>query len=250
MQQAHQVAPFKPFQHFPAGLVQRFLQPHLGQVPPVPRERQGHGVGLRRFIDIADGGGHVFKGDGGAVAEEHGALDDVDQLAHIARPGVRAQGVHCLLGDAVNLAADAGAEVVDVAFHQHRDVLAAVPQRRDLERHNAQAVKQILAEVLRLHLFFQVAVGGGHHPHVHLEGFLAAHPLYFMLLQHVQQLHLELVGELADFIEKDGPAVRQLKPSPPRANRPGKGALLMAVELAFQQGLRQRPAVDGDERTL
>jgi hypothetical protein len=56
--------------------------------------------------------------------------------------------------------------------------------------------------------------------------------------------------DLADFVEKKGPAVGVLKSSDTVTQRAGEGALGMAEKLALEKFRRDRPAVDTDERLL
>ena len=64
----------------------------------------------------------------------------------------------------------AGAPVVAVqeVGRQHRDVLRALPQRRDPQRHHVEAVEEVLAEDALAHALRQVAVGRRQDAHVDL----------------------------------------------------------------------------------
>ena len=69
------------------------------------------------------------------------------------------------------------------------------------------------------------------------------------LLQHPQQLGLQVGGNLADFIQQNRAAVGQLEPPFPFVQRPGEGSLFVSKELAFNQVIRDGRAVDLDERS-
>src|SRR5690606_22703760 len=77
-----------------------------------------------------------------------------------------------------------------------------------------------------------------------------ADPLVLVLLQHAQQLALQIERNLAHLVEEDRAAVRELKPAHPVPMRAGKRALHVPEELALEQLVRDRRAVDLDERTL
>ncbi len=49
---------------------------------------------------------------------------------------------------------------------------------------------------------FQVLVGGGNHPDVHMQGFSAANGLKTLLLQNAQYFCLGIHGHICNFIEK------------------------------------------------
>ena len=92
-----------------------------------------------------------------------------------------------------------------------RDVLAALAQRRQLDVDDREAEVEVLAEVARLDLLHQVAVGGGDHPHVDLDDVVAADAPHLAVLQHAQELGLQVQPQLAELVEEDGAAVGALE---------------------------------------
>src|SRR3954470_1724758 len=91
-------------------------------------------------------------------------------------------------------------------------------------------------------------MGGGNHPHIDLLRARRPDALEFSLLQHAQELHLDLRSEIANLIEEDRAAVRQLEPALAHCDGAGEGALLMAEQLAFDERRRQRGTIDANER--
>src|SRR5690349_19138028 len=71
-----------------------------------------------------------------------------------------------------------------------------------------------------------------------------------MFLQDAQQLHLRREGHVTDFVEQDRAALGRLEDAWPIEHRPGKRAARVSEQLAFDQGIGEGAAVDGDERTL
>src|SRR4029077_1867398 len=69
-------------------------------------------------------------------------------------------------------------------------------------------------------------------------------------LQETQELHLDVLVELADFVEEQRAAVGHLEQALVIAVGAGEGALAMAEQLALHQVLGQGAAVDWDERHL
>ena len=94
----------------------------------------------------------------------------------------------------------------------------------------------------------QVAVAGGDQAHVDLDRAGAADPVDLALLDRAQQLGLQAGVHLADLVEQQRAAARLLELADPPGGRAGEGALLVAEQLGFQQVLRDRGAVDRDER--
>ena len=83
------------------------------------------------------------------------------------------------------------------------------------------------------------------------DGVVAAEPQDLPLLQHAQQAALERERDVADLVEEDGPGVRRLEePRPPAALRAGERAFLVAEELGLEERVRERRAVDRDERMV
>ena len=69
-----------------------------------------------------------------AGGEDDRALDDVLQLADVARPGVARQGIHDRGRDGFDPPAHAAGELLGEMAHQSRDVVAALPQGRQHHR--------------------------------------------------------------------------------------------------------------------
>ena len=68
-----------------------------------------------------------------------------------------------------------------------------------------------------------------------------------MLLQHAEQLDLELGGGGVDFVEEDGAGVGGLEAAGAVVDGPGKGPADVAEQFAFQQVLVQCAAVHANE---
>ena len=132
--------------------------------------------------------------------------------------------------------------------HQLGDVLAAVAQGRQVDGDHVEAIEEVLAEPRLLDLLQQIAVAGGDDPRVDADRLRVAHPLELVLLQDPQQLDLELGGGGIDLVEEDGAGVGRLEAAGAVVDGPGERPANMAEKLAFQQVLRQRPAIDADER--
>jgi len=82
---------------------------------------------------------------------------------------------------------------------------------------------------------------------VHRQRPAAAQALELPLLQDPQELDLQGGGEIADLVEEDRAAIRQLEAALALGDGTGEGPLLVAEELALQELLRQGGAVrEGD----
>ncbi|CCJ84281.1 hypothetical protein BN133_658 [Cronobacter dublinensis 582] len=179
-----------------------------------------------------------------AARQQHRALNHVFQLAHVALPFHFAQRVQRFSGNAVDAASQAAGDFKRKRLHQQRNVFRALAQRRQMDREHVQTVIEIASELAVRHHLAQIAVSGGDKPHVGLDDFIAAEPLKLLLLQHAQQLRLEIQRHVAHFIQKQAALVGKLKtPDTLRAGT-GKRAALVAEQIALQQACGHRRAVE------
>src|SRR5207248_2372733 len=96
----------------------------------------------------------------------------------------------------------------------------------------------------------QIAVGGAEHADVRAERLGFPDAADFARLQKAQQLYLDILVQLADFIKEERAAIGDFKQTFVVAVSPGKRAFAVAEQLAFDQVLRQSATVDRDERHL
>ena len=93
----------------------------------------------------------------------------------------------------------------------------------------------------------EVLVGGREHAHVHAHAVVPAHRVHDLLLQHAQHLGLRLEAHVADLVEKDRAVVGQLEAPAPVRHGAGERPAHVAEQLALDQLLGDRRAVDLDE---
>jgi hypothetical protein len=105
-------------------------------------------------------------------------------------------------------------------------------------------MEQVGAEASFADLLAQIAVGGGDDPG-------AAHPLLgfadaleFAVLQHPQQLRLQVEGQLADLVEEEGAVLGVLEIAGLGLDGAGEGALGIAEQRRFDQIRRDGGAVE------
>ena len=120
-----------------------------------------------------------------------------------------------------------------------------------LDRHDVEAVVEILAELARRD---RLRRGRGSSPRPARTstwiGSRAADALdSIRSCEHAQELRLQRERQLADLVEEERAAVRPARSSPAwRRDRAGERALLVTEQLALEQVLGDRRAVDVDER--
>src|SRR5205085_12408700 len=96
----------------------------------------------------------------------------------------------------------------------------------------------------------QVAVRGGDDAHVNGDGRAPAYSVNHLLLDCAKKFPLRRDRQLADLVEEDRAARRQLELTRTPLGRARESAALVAEQLRLDQRLWNRGAVDRDERLL
>ncbi len=117
-------------------------------------------------------------------------------------------------------------------------------------RDDVQPVEEILAELAVLHHLPQVEVRGRDDADVDLDRLHAAEAHEVALLDDAQQLGLGLERHVADLVEEDRAAVREVEQPLLRVDGAREGALHVAEERRFEEVRGQVAGVDGDEGPL
>src|SRR5262245_43416343 len=90
----------------------------------------------------------------------------------------------------------------------------------------------------------------GEDAHVGVQVPRAAKPPKLLVLEELEQLSLEIDRQIADLVQEDRAAVRELDPSFLGGDRSAEAAAFPPEERALQGLRREADAVDGDERLL
>lgn len=85
----------------------------------------------------------------------------------------------------------------------------------------------------------EVAIGRRDHPQVDFDGAIAAQLGELAILQHMENLGLQCLRHLADFVEHDGAVLRELELADAGGGGAGGGAALAPEQLAFEEFGRQ-----------
>src|SRR5579871_4540628 len=101
--------------------------------------------------------------------EDNDALYQISQFANVAWPMVllqRGQRVfrHLYIRTAVLLT-----ELLQKLFHQKRDVLLAISQRRHVERNYVKPIEEVFAKIPPRNLLLQVFVRRSNHAHINMD---------------------------------------------------------------------------------
>ncbi len=198
-------------------------------------------------VDLAHLAGKQVDADPSAILAQYDeAADALLEFADVAAPFVVHQHTQRLARDPRRLPVHLLREARQEAPHQKRDVLAPLAQRRDRELEIVQAVVEVLQEVPRADRRRQIGIRRADEPHIRRPRLQPADGPELAAVEQVKQLRLDVPVAAIDFIEEQGPPFGLLDQSSLVADRPGERALHVAEELAFEELLRQRRAVDSE----
>src|SRR5207247_3560785 len=142
------------------------------------------------------------------------------------------------------------AEERDEVVHEQRDVVLAVTQGGDLDRDDVDTGVEGFAEAALADQRLEIAVGRRDHAHVHPEGVFTPDALERLLPERPEHLRLRLEAHVTDLVEEERAVVGELELPATARQRARERPLLVAEELVLDQLLRDRGAVDLDERLL
>ena len=182
-----------------------------------------------------------------SLRRSEGLLHAVDQFADITGPGIAGQRFKKFRRKPFRRQTVTQTEAISIKARQLLNILVSLAQCRQLNTIGLQPEEEIGTKLATLHHFFQVAIGRCHQTKI--AGQLPRSPEWAKtpLLKDPQKSLLQAQGQFADFIEKEGAAVRLQHQSVTGFVGAGKGALFMAEEETLYQCFRQGRTIDDDE---
>ncbi|GIW39702.1 MAG: hypothetical protein KatS3mg076_0279 [Candidatus Binatia bacterium] len=196
---------------------------------------------------VPDRGGKVVQVDPRAAREREGSFEDVLELSHVPRPRVFQHAFERSGRDFLGPNSVVPAEGRDEMLDEERDVLLALAEGGKSDRDDVQAVVEVRPKTPRRHFLLEVLVRRGHDPHVHVDRAGRAEGQDFLFLDGAQELDLQRQGDFRDLVEKQRSAFRCLEDPLVVLDGARESAPPVAEELAFEQGVGERPAVERDE---
>src|ERR1017187_7943693 len=191
----------------------------------------------------------VPGGDALSIRHDDCPPHPVLQLADVSRPAVKTQGAQRIGREGQAGFGVLGAIVAQESLgHQDDFVPPPLAQRGNLDDNDGETKVQVFSKLSISPGLPQVPVGGREHAGVTLDLLPAADALEALLLEKAEELNLDRRRQLTNLVEKECASRSTL--DVPFALRVGarEGAFLVAEEFALKQVLRNRVAVDGDER--
>ena len=188
----------------------------------------------------------IFAGDrqNRAWRENRGAFQHVLQFADIPRPWIPDKRVHRFRRDHVDVFTETAAELSHVVANQQRNILGALAQRGYADRKHVEAVIEVGAEFVLPDHLFEITVRRRDQSGIAVQRASRPETLKLVLLQHAEQLRLQFERQLADFVQEYRPLVGEFETAHAARNRTGESTPLVSEQFAFEQGARNRRAID------
>ena len=93
---------------------------------------------------------------------------------------------------------------------------------------NVQSVVEVFSEAALTHRLLKFGVGCGYQSHIDINRRGAPQPGNFLFLQNAQQFCLCFLGEVPDFVKKEGSSMSQIEHARMPGDRTCKGTLFVA----------------------
>ena len=215
----------------------------LVRQPVLPVERECRRARLAQF------GRQVGDLDGLPGRHHRQPVAEVFELAHVAGEVEPAQVAQGRFGQALAIDAEFLRALLQEVLAEQRDVLGPFAQARQADADDVEAMEEVLAEQSLAHARLEVLVRRGDDAHVRFQGRVPADAVVVAVGEDAQQAGLQLGRHVADLVEEQRAALGLLEASAALGSSAGEGAALVAEEFGFEQVLRDRRGVDGDEGT-
>jgi len=189
----------------------------------------------------------VFDAELGAVGKDHGAFDDIFQLADIALPFVLLKPFEEGGAHAVDAFAAFEGEDVEVVIRDDGNILFAAAERWQGNAEYIEPVEEVFAELAFGGLRLKISVGCGDDADIDFCRPGIPDLDEFAGLQHTQQLGLKIDMHFTDLVEEEGALVGLLDEPPLVFSGAGKGAGPVAEELALEDLAAEGAAIEGQK---
>src|SRR5512132_33628 len=179
------------------------------------------------------------------LGEEDHARHHVAKLAHVSGPVVRLEQRHSVrrqIREGAWRIADR-----EEALDERLDIVLALAERGRMHLDHREAIIEIFPEGALRGLGPEVTVRRRDDPRVERLPLARAEPADLPRLDGAQQLRLQIERELAELVDEERAAARELEQAGASRRRAGERAADVAEELALDEVGGDGPAVDDDE---
>ncbi len=222
-------------------------------------EAMGKPIGAVGRVGRGGRGGNGGRGVGGCgahegkeaelrgILEDDGTFDFVGELADVAWPCVGGEAALAGGGDGACREALPLGDALDEMLCKAEDVGPAFAEGLDGDPVKVEPVVEVLAEASLGDLAAEVAVGCGDDAGIDGDLVVAADASDAVFLDGGEELALEWQGQGVDFVEEEGATGGGLEQADASGSRVREGALFVAEELGFREGIWDGGAIGLDE---
>jgi hypothetical protein len=160
------------------------------------------------------------------LGQERHPLDHVALLANIAGPGIAEEARLGFARQPLGRQTIVGAHADEETPGEDEDVTTALSHWRQSKGQHSQPVIEILAEHVLAYRSREIGVGGADDPRVHRFRGGGAQASHGFLLEHLEKLGLEGLGQESDLVKEDRPVMCGLEKAGLCPARVGEGPTL------------------------
>src|SRR5262249_14659408 len=117
-------------------------------------------------------------------------------------------------------------------------VVFALAQWRKVDGDDVKAIKQVLPELPFHDQLAKIAISGRNHSYIETDHLDSAKPAMLPFLERAQEFRLKAKWKFCNFIEEQGPKMREFHQPRLGVNRTSEGAFFESEQFAFEQIFR------------
>src|SRR5271154_5001973 len=142
------------------------------------------------------------------------------------------------------------AELLQEFLDEKRDVFLAIPQRRDVERDDVEAIEEVFTKVAAGDLLFKVFVRSSNDADIDMDRVRRSNGEKALLVERAKDFGLCLETHVADFIEEESSAIGTFEGSAFFAGAAWDSSVTVAEEFRFDVVFGDGGTVEFDEGTV
>ena len=165
-------------------------------------------------------------------------------------PIARAEEPDIVRGQRIDAFAEAASEPLNESVGDYFDVRTPFAERGKVNGKDMETEVEIFTESALADHGFQIAIGGGDHPDVDLDGAGPAERLEFPFLEHSKKFGLQLERQFANLVEEERPMIGEREPAFTPGQRTGAGRDHQRHEAQDEGEARHHHRAEAQPRTL
>ena len=190
----------------------------------------------------------IFQSDRVSFCQEDDRLDGVIEFAEVAGPRMVHEPLERRGFDRGDVPLKLIRPTAKLRGDQLRQILAAIPERRNEERQAVDALIQVLAKHPAVDAVAKRRVARRHDADIGAADHFGPEAFEFTVFNRPEDLRLRERAHVGNLVQEQRARIGHLELAAKRAIGAGEGASFVAEELALEQGVVHGRGVEGDER--